>query len=125
MRLFVYGTLKKGFRAHDILERQSAVFLKEARTIPQYQLYEINWFPGMVIDELTPGGVRGELYLVTQECLDRLDAYEGAPDLFRRHEVELDDGSTAISYLFNKEFVGKSRIEDGFWRNGKEENSET
>ncbi len=114
-KIFVYGTLKKGHRAHNFLEEHNAVFLKEVSTHPEYHLYKLGWFPGMVLDEHIRGGVRGELYEVSEECLERLDQYEGAPHLFRREEMELDDGTTAISYLYRKEFSQDDRIEGGVW----------
>lgn len=75
--LFVYGTLKRGFRAHHLLEEQDAVFLKNTKTSSKYKLYKINWFPGMVIDESEQGGVKGELFSVNNKCMRSLDQYEG------------------------------------------------
>jgi gamma-glutamylcyclotransferase (GGCT)/AIG2-like uncharacterized protein YtfP len=114
-KIFVYGTLKRGHRAHAFLEDHNAIFLKEASTGPHYHLYKLGWFPGMVIDEYVDGCVQGELYEVTEDCLERLDMYEGAPHLFRREEIELDDGSKAISYLYMQEFTSSDRVEDGVW----------
>ena len=118
--LFCYGTLKRGFRAHHLLESQNAIFVKKAKTASKYQLYRINWFPGMIIDDTQESGVQGEVFSVTDECMERLDQYEGAPDLFRRHNVELDDGTYAVTYLFNKDFSDKQKIEEGEWTDGKE-----
>ena len=114
-KLFVYGTLKRGHRAHDFLGDDS-VFLREAKTHSRYHLYQLGWFPGMVIDEMIDGGVQGELYEVTDECLSALDTYEGAPDLFRREDVELEDGNVVISYIYMREFSATSRIENGIWK---------
>jgi len=115
-KLFVYGTLKRGHRAHGLLEQHDAVFLGEALTRPCYHLYKVVWFPGMVIDELLVGGVRGELYEVTEECLRHMDCYEGVPDLFRREEIALSDGSTAIAYIYVESLSGRSRIDTGVWK---------
>lgn len=121
---FCYGTLKRGFKAHSILELHNAVFVKKAKTASRYQLYQINWFPGMVIDDLQEGGVQGEVFSVTDECIERLDQYEGAPDLFKRHNIELEDGTYAVAYLFNEDVSDKKKIEDGEWIYGKKENKE-
>jgi gamma-glutamylcyclotransferase (GGCT)/AIG2-like uncharacterized protein YtfP len=112
-RLFVYGTLKRGFRAHHYLSH--ARFLGEATTDPRYHLHAIRWFPGMVEDESTPGGVQGELYEVTESDLRMMDGYEGAPDLFRREEIDLSDGTSAIAYLFNHPCDNYERVEGGVW----------
>lgn len=100
-RLFVYGTLKQGYHANAKLKRHNAEFLGEAVTDVRYSLYQINWFPGMVEQE-SAGGVKGELYEVTDECLAELDVYEGCPSLFRRAEITLADGTAAIGYLYNE-----------------------
>lgn len=113
MRFFCYGTLKKGFRAHHMLS--NALFLGEATTHPRYHLCNVSWFPGMVEDESISGGVQGELYEVTEDDLQSMDRYEGAPELFRRDEVELSDGTSAIAYLFNKPHANFSRVEGGVW----------
>ena len=116
MRLFCYGTLKRGGRAHDLLERHNSQFLGEFTTDPTYHLYNIGWFPGMVIDELIDGGVCGELYEVTQACLESMDQYEGHPHLFRRSDIAVCDGSRAIAYLYMREFSGCSRVDGGVWQ---------
>jgi gamma-glutamylcyclotransferase (GGCT)/AIG2-like uncharacterized protein YtfP len=114
-RLFVYGTLKCGGRAHDLLERYNSQFLGEFTTDPNYHLYNLGWFPGMVIDEMIEGGVCGELYEVTKACLESMDQYEGHPHLFRRENIILCDGSTAIAYIYMQEFSGCPRVEEGKW----------
>jgi len=114
-RLFVYGTLKRGFRAHHMLSH--ARFLGEATTHPRYHLYAVRWFPGMVEDESIPGGVQGELYEVTEDDFVAMDRYEGAPELFRREEIDLDDGTSAIAYLFNHSCDNLQRVEEGVWGN--------
>lgn len=120
--IFVYGTLKKNFKAHQLLDNYNSIYIKTVRTEPKYQLYKINWFPGMVVDELQKGkGVLGEVYSVSDDCIEALDHYEGAPNLFRREKIDLSDGTTALAYIFNETFVGKDKIESGEWLNGKEE----
>ena len=114
-KIFIYGTLKKGYRAHHFLEEHNAVFLEDATTHPRYHLFNLGPFPGMVIHEDFYGCVQGELYEVTEDCLERLDIYEGDPHLFRREEIELKDGSKAISYLYVNETAAADWIEKGVW----------
>jgi gamma-glutamylcyclotransferase (GGCT)/AIG2-like uncharacterized protein YtfP len=119
-KLFCYGTLKRNFRAHDILQKCNAVYLGKAKTESRYQLYKVNWFPGMVFDEhQQEGGVHGELYEITKETFVDLDRYEGAPDLFRREKIRLDTGEEAIAYIFNRDADDLERVEDGEWREGR------
>lgn len=115
MRIFCYGTLKRGHGANRFLQDHDAVFVGESVTHARYSLYRLGWFPGMIIDEDVNGGVLGELYEVTEDCLDLLDDYEGHPSLFRREEIELQDGSKAISYLYQRNCSVAERVEGGDW----------
>lgn len=115
-RIFVYGTLKRGFHAHGLMQNAPAAFLREATTAPRFQLYDIGAFPGLVEDESLEGGVKGELFEVPEAALKDLDRYECVSrGLFRRGEVELEDGSKSLAYFFNMSLEGAHRIESGVW----------
>jgi len=116
VRLFVYGTLKRGFSAHELLTNQGAVLLREARTASQYKLLSVGWFPGMVSDS-EGQGVLGELYEVNEDVLSRLDRYENTPHLFARESVELDDGSQAVAYLLASPRPEYETVPNGQWKN--------
>ncbi len=111
-RLFVYGTLKQGFSAHDLL--QGSVFLGAITTHPRYHLYRMGGFPGMVTGE-EAGGVCGELFEVPDERLVTLDHYECVPSLFRRELIDLSDGSQAWAYLYNRRLGHQHKIKNGEW----------
>lgn len=94
--LFVYGTLKRGFPLHFVL--QDEIYCGEARTVAQFRLYDAGEWPVLV--ECADGiAVHGELYRVTQRCLDRCDEVEGvAAGLYERRLAELSTpGSDEIS----------------------------
>lgn len=116
--LFVYGTLKRGCRLHRHME--GSTFLGSARTTTGFALYRIEWRPAMVT-ERDGLGVSGELYEASPSLLELLDKVEGAPDLFRRVEVELAelDGQAAparcLAYAYQQSVAGKTRITDGTW----------
>ena len=102
VRLFVYGTLKRGGYRSKLLDEQK--FLKEAETLPCYRLFKIMDFPGMVRDEKHGYSVKGELWEINNECLLLLDRIEGHPDLFRRGRVELKSGEfPVIAYFWQKD----------------------
>ncbi|MEO1996787.1 MAG: gamma-glutamylcyclotransferase family protein, partial [Planctomycetaceae bacterium] len=87
MRLFVYGTLKRGrSRAHYL---RGATLLGRAVTRPLYRLVACGDYPGLV--PWQPGTpIQGELWEVTQQCLQILDQVEGVPsNLYQRAEVQL------------------------------------
>lgn len=97
--LFVYGTLKRGCRSHHLLGGQE--FLGAARTAPRYRMYRHGPYPCLV--EVKDGrSIQGEIWRVDEPILQRLDAYEGVPDLFARRLVAIEGVSEDIqAYFFN------------------------
>jgi gamma-glutamylcyclotransferase (GGCT)/AIG2-like uncharacterized protein YtfP len=94
-RLFVYGSLKRGFRHHDLLG--GAPFEGDARTAPGFSLVLQGEYPALV--RSGTACVHGEIYRVTEELMTELDRFEGCPDLYRREQIQLDDGTSASSYV--------------------------
>ena len=96
-KLFVYGTLKQGRLRARYLDKQQ--FLGEAKTEPKYKLYNLGGFPGLVPNDngIT---IQGELYDVDDECLELLDHIEGHPDLFCRSNVDLQDHTDVMAYIW-------------------------
>ncbi len=92
-RLFVYGSLKRGFANHYVLRK--AEFVAECRTAPYYRLFDLGAYPALATDGTT--AVTGELYLYPTEHFSELDTFEGSQ--YRRGTVTLSDGSTAEAYL--------------------------
>lgn len=127
--LFVYGTLKKGGKAHCLIEAEGGRFLREAKTGPQYKLHgsslpRNDWFPLMAEMPKERNGVIGELYEIPTEAFTELDHYEAVDHgLFRRVEIEMDDGNKAWSYVYNQSLLGCTPIMGGFWNGTKEENT--
>jgi gamma-glutamylcyclotransferase (GGCT)/AIG2-like uncharacterized protein YtfP len=99
--LFVYGTLMTGHRRNFYLTRDGAKCLGEARTAARYVLYRplLAYYPCMVEDEKRGIAVEGELWDVTEKCLESLDSVEGAPTLFQRRVITLEDGQQVQAYL--------------------------
>jgi len=88
--LFVYGTLKSGGSNHGWMQNQ--LLLGPARTRPGYTLYSLGDYPGLVAHASDMEGVTGELWAVTNDCLARLDAFEGvAEKLYARVPAPLSD----------------------------------
>ena len=84
-RLFIYGTLKRGFPAHDLIAR--ATFLGNTGTKPYYCLLDLGEYPGLA--KCREGeSVQGELWEVNADCLSLLDSYEG--NEYRREKIELE-----------------------------------
>ena len=97
-RLFLYGTLKSGQSNHHRLNGQT--FIGNAITTTSYQLFEVACreepfgpYPALIHlphpQINTPGlSVMGELWDVTDDCLDMLNQYE---DLDRKKSFDEDD----------------------------------
>ncbi|MCB9982410.1 MAG: gamma-glutamylcyclotransferase [Rhodospirillales bacterium] len=98
-RLFLYGTLMRGFRNHDRMK--SARFLGLARTRdaafrmvactaePPYP------FPGVIDGQ---SRIAGELYAVESDLLRMLDDFEEIGRDYTRETVTLGDGQDAEYY---------------------------
>jgi gamma-glutamylcyclotransferase (GGCT)/AIG2-like uncharacterized protein YtfP len=113
VRLFVYGTLKRGFAREDLMA--GAVFEGNATTQRGYALHDLGAYPALV--SAAEGTVLGELYWVEAQHLEELDRYEGCPDLYRRESIVLSDGSRAEAYVMNAAGVrGCPRIDGGDFR---------
>ena len=89
MLVFVYGTLKRGYRLHHHLADQS--FVCEAETVSQYRLVKLGWYPGLVRSATNQGVcVQGEVWNITDECLVVLDAVEEVDSgLYERGPIQL------------------------------------
>jgi gamma-glutamylcyclotransferase (GGCT)/AIG2-like uncharacterized protein YtfP len=87
--LFVYGTLKSGEQAHELLAGQE--FVRAAQTVPIYRLYGLGWHPGLVTDRAAGLAIQGELWAVDEATLAKLDEYEGVPHWFARDFVAIAD----------------------------------
>jgi gamma-glutamylcyclotransferase (GGCT)/AIG2-like uncharacterized protein YtfP len=122
-RLFVYGTLMRGFD-HPMakLLSRSADFLGPARC--QGRLYLVKHYPGLVLSDEAGDVVFGELVRLRtpQALLATLDDYEGcgpgaASPLYLRQvlPVTLDDGtvSEAWAYVYNRPVAKLQRIASG------------
>jgi gamma-glutamylaminecyclotransferase len=95
IRLFVLGTLKRGFPLHEHME--GATFLGRYRTVDRLPMLVAGpRFAPMLLDEPGLGyQVRGELYELDPERLAHIDALEsvGRPGNFRKEiAVESVDG---------------------------------
>src|SRR4051812_31813997 len=82
MRLFVYGTLRRGGAAHELLG--NARLIDSVWTEPRYTLLDMGGYPALV--EQGTGSVRGEIYEFDAARLQELDRYEDCPGLYLRAE---------------------------------------
>lgn len=106
-RIFVYGTLKRGFANHALLH--NATFLGEARTRTAYPMVvHGTGFSVVIIPEPGIGHrVVGEVWEVDDAQLAQLDKLESThlPTGYRREPIEVEMGpeaAVAIAFVYFK-----------------------
>lgn len=111
-RVFVYGTLMRGERAHHLL--RPCTFLHETATEPAFELVDLGAFPGLVDGGTRP--VRGEVYAVPAHLLSVLDEYEDVPEVYERRAIRTELGDTEAYVLRPRYAAARPRIASGDWR---------
>jgi gamma-glutamylaminecyclotransferase len=104
MKVFVYGTLKRGYHNHRLLA--GAKYLGEANLNGPHILLDAG-FPVCVKLPTGAGLVTGELYEVTAEQLKRLDQLEGEGRMYHRRKRKFttpEGKCRAWIYLGDKDY---------------------
>ena len=101
MKIFVYGTLKRGHCRAHFLNGQTS--LGPARTAEQYRLVDCGEYPGLI--ESTSGlSIEGEVWDVDDRCLKELDREECIDvGLYARRAIQLlapHDQDTVQAYFY-------------------------
>lgn len=87
--VFVYGTLKEGHGNNCLLKDNNAVYMGDFKTLSGLSLY-VAGLPYLVKRELGTGA-EGELYMVDDNTLSKLDNLEGHPSFYKRELIKLQD----------------------------------
>lgn len=116
-RVFVYGSLKKGYGNHYLLTQGGAVYLGEQVITGEYRLIDFGWYPGLVrLDGGEPVDVHGEVYEVSTETLAAMDLLEGHPTFYCRSKVDTDF-KKAWCYFLPESYADEApEVEGGNWR---------
>lgn len=112
-KLFIYGSLKKGYSNHKVLE--GAKFIKDYTTTYKYTLLNLGHFPGLYQNGVTP--ITGEIWEVDDAKLSKLDWFEGHPNHFERRKMvgELEGKEDLWCYFYNIKNFGAPVILNGIW----------
>jgi gamma-glutamylcyclotransferase (GGCT)/AIG2-like uncharacterized protein YtfP len=107
-RLFVYGTLRKGFRSHEFLQRFHARLIGNGSV--RGRLYDLGEYPGAVDNASNAERVYGEVYFLPQPAavlrvLDRFEGFDPAKpesNQFERKEttVTLAGGRQVRAWIY-------------------------
>lgn len=109
MYLFVYGSLKKGFQNNDILSQ--ANYISKAKTSSKFAMYkEVDKdYPYIIKDNISGQSIDGELYeILRKDLLEKIDKFEGAPDYFKRTDLEVTTRSKKVkakTYILSRSRV--------------------
>jgi len=118
--LFVYGSLKKGFDNHKLLQKY-AKRVGKASTVGKFAMYEDSFgnYPYLVKEPITK--VMGELYEIKRkELLDKIDEFEGAPEYYQRKKIKVKTHkgvNLAFVYLREDEEIPKEQEPLKVWEN--------
>ena len=115
--VFVYGTLKKGFYNHRLLEND--IFISKGETDEAYLMTE-SGIP-YVSQSISYSKIQGEIYLVSRESMDMLDMLESHPTWYERKLVKIntEEGIDFECWLyFNERSMGSLLNQEGDY--GKE-----
>lgn len=105
VKLFVYGTLRKKYGPHYLME--SATYIGLAKTFETHFLTDRVGLPAL-IDTKEGYHIGGELFEIDHQTLTRLDAYENCPHLYYRRKIPVVVGET--KYKAWAYFLSLSRI---------------
>jgi gamma-glutamylaminecyclotransferase len=116
-RVFVYGTLRKGFSNHRLLNHSGATFVSDAKTIDKYRL-TADGIP-FVFKQFSDIEITGEVYDVDSNVLSSLDRLEGHPFSYKREIVPTTAGDAWIYFVNSSECFGK-KISSGDFNDYRE-----
>jgi gamma-glutamylcyclotransferase (GGCT)/AIG2-like uncharacterized protein YtfP len=84
------------------------------------RLFEVSWFPGLSLDG--DDTVKGDVFEVTPDQLERLDDYECYPTLYSREKITTGNGHEVFVYTYNTESEEEyDSIPSGDWLEYTEE----
>ena len=115
-KVFVYGTLKKGYPNHRLLVDSKAKFLGQG-TLEWAAMVAWDWYPAIFREHYKLATVQGEIYEVDEVGLERLDRLENVPNLYERQDVWIDNYRHVWTYMQKRPTTETyRRVTDGIWR---------
>ena len=112
IKVVVYGSLKEGFGNYKY-HLGNANRLRDCETLPQYSLFSLGSFPGVIRGGKT--SIQLEMYEVTEEELSSLDRLEGHPRFYEREVITTSEGDAWIYLLDSEKYKDYEIIESGVW----------
>ena len=86
--LFVYGSMKKGFRNNHRLK--DSIYLGKAETVSRYCMYpSLTYMFPYVLESKKQFEIKGELYKIDGVTLDVIEQFEGEGFAYIRKEIDI------------------------------------
>lgn len=118
-KIFVYGTLKKDFHNHYVMEKAGGKFIG-TDSIPAIMFEYTKSFPAIELSTDTNKQVHGEVYQVDSIApLDRLEGYNPDRDsnnFYNRSLVKTQYGDAWVYHMEDLSLTSIPKIEDGVWK---------
>lgn len=122
VKIFVYGTLLKGFRNWNwFLNKPDVKFLGEDVITGKFTMVALYNFPGVVLNDNKPNNkIYGEVYEIDEQTLYNIDCLEGYdPDpkqTFYSKIIVPTKYGDAQMYVLNESYLQYPEIETGSWK---------
>lgn len=111
----VYGTLRKGFGNHRLLNNEHCTHLGTFETTADWKMVSLGGFPGVI-----PNGTQAitvEVYKVESEEVDqRLDWLEGYPTFYGKTKLETPWGVADMYVLTEEKYGNLPIVKSGDWK---------
>jgi gamma-glutamylcyclotransferase (GGCT)/AIG2-like uncharacterized protein YtfP len=117
VRVFVYGSLKRGHGNHVVLS--DAHYVGMGAVTLSGRMVDLGAFPGVIRQrDAAHYEVKGEIYEVDEDTLNALDYLEGHPRFYRRDKYKTANGIRVWMYtLPDAESYDRCEyVESGIWR---------
>lgn len=114
----VYGSLKKGFGNHRLLENSK--LLNEAVYF-NGTMASLGGFP--CVSQHGNTKIKGEMYEVDDETLARLDQLEQHPRWYERKKIRTSGGEAWVYFIDDESYYGDGArlVKSGDWQTGWQE----
>lgn len=110
IKVFVYGTLKRGYNNHRLLAGR-ALFVGD--DVIDGDLFDLGPYPAA---RRGNGVIHGEVYMVGPNTLRSLDTLEGHPVYYKREPVRTRmGGHEAWAYFMNDVPNAAQQLPEGSW----------
>jgi gamma-glutamylcyclotransferase (GGCT)/AIG2-like uncharacterized protein YtfP len=111
----VYGTLRKGFGNHRLLDNEYCERLGTIKTEPAFKMVSLGGFPGVIPDEGTQS-ITVEIYRVNSQRVEQqLDWLEGYPSFYQKATINTPWGVANMYILREEEYGANPVVESGDW----------